>query len=330
MQQPLHADARVDAPRTITVGCKFCSRNGSAMCSISPAARAPGRVSARSADGGTRHRGGCSAPDRVMPRVAAASRAAPRSASRRGTGEAAGARVPPQKQRESARVRSTDAAASARAAARTQDDDARGPVAHLLVLRARQLDHALRSAAGAACQRSSARAAAAGALRRALAAGCDTSISRKIALPSFVSTMPARTQRQRRRAARQRHRANEPPRVRALGERPARAVTPPRTAGGIQQHLQHRARAQRGADDVRNGLHARSSNAARNRQRCALRRGAWRCRDAPWRRRCCPSAPCAPCRASYSGLRSRAAAVSQLGSLASAAARSAGARRART
>ena len=29
-------------------------------------------------------------------------------------------------------------------------------------------------------------------------------------------------------------------------------------------------------------------------------------RDAPWRRRCCPSAPCAPCRASCSGLQRRA------------------------
>ena len=206
------------------------------MCSISPAAHAPGSVSARSAGGGTRRYSGFAAAGGATPQADVAGRCATRSCSRRSGSGGAGARERGAEAAQRARVWSTDARRLASAPARTQDDDARRPVAHLLGLRARQLDHALRSAAGAACQRSSARAAAAAPRSRALAAGCDTSISRRIALPSFVSTMPAQPQRQRRRAARQRSSTSEPPHT-ACAARGARATrrrrAPPEASSNI-------------------------------------------------------------------------------------------------
>lgn len=75
--------------------------------------------------------------------------------------------------------------------------------------------------------------------------------------------------RQRRAGARQRRNASEPPRTALVARRALCRATKRRTAGGVEQHLEHRPRAQRGADDIRHGLRVQRSGALRTRQPCA-------------------------------------------------------------
>ena len=99
------------------------------------------------------------------------------------------------------------------------------------------------------------------------AAGCDTSISRRMALPSLVSTMPGEEVwsfggfegEKGLRGKRAKSVAGAGGKKKSIARAPLLAPIPPfvpdkLTSGRVQEHLEHRARAQRGADDVGDGL----------------------------------------------------------------------------
>jgi hypothetical protein len=116
-----------------------------------------------------------------------------------------------------------------------------------------------------------------------LAAGCDTSISRRMALPSLVCAH-ARTH------ARMQASVPRARRTPATNHRDA--------AHGVEDHLEHGPRAQRGADDVRDDLRGAAAR-ERHWPMCVRELVCAK----PWPRRCCRAAPCGQSRAWCSGLR---------------------------